>query len=223
MHMKKVFTLAIIALLASSAFATEVTINFTTNAGVRALGLTPPRSEQKVFLTAPVTQEGVTLSTATTNTYIILDDEDDMYLYLHAYAAVGDQSATLSVADGYEIKSVEIKYTTKNYINRLTVDSGTLTDYLGGTSNNLGFGTWEGAAQSVTFTAPAGKMVMIDYFTVTYEPKTVTGINDVEAKTVKAVRYYNLQGVESANPFDGINIKVEEMTDGSKVATKVLK
>jgi hypothetical protein len=50
-----------------------------------------------------------------------------------------------------------------------------------------------------------------------------TGIDAINTSNVKSVRYYNLQGVESATPFQGVNIVVREMTDGSKVASKIVK
>ncbi len=50
-----------------------------------------------------------------------------------------------------------------------------------------------------------------------------TGIDAINTNNVKSVRYYNLQGVESATPFQGVNIVVREMTDGSKVASKIVK
>ncbi|MBP5560372.1 MAG: choice-of-anchor D domain-containing protein [Muribaculaceae bacterium] len=56
---------------------------------------------------------------------------------------------------------------------------------------------------------------------VTFEVKTA--INDINANSVKSVRYVNMQGIESATPFDGINIVVTEMNDGSKAITKEVK
>lgn len=51
-----------------------------------------------------------------------------------------------------------------------------------------------------------------------------TGINTVEAiKNVTSVKYYNLQGIESATPFDGVNIMVKTFDDGSKATVKVVK
>ena len=43
------------------------------------------------------------------------------------------------------------------------------------------------------------------------------------AKEVAGVKYYNIAGVESAQPFDGINVVVTTYTDGSKTTTKVVK
>lgn len=54
--------------------------------------------------------------------------------------------------------------------------------------------------------------------------KVATGVNDVNsAKEVKGVSYFNMMGVESAQPFDGVNIMVTTYTDGTKSATKVLR
>ncbi len=43
------------------------------------------------------------------------------------------------------------------------------------------------------------------------------------AKTVAGVRYYNLLGVESAEPFSGVNVVVTTYTDGSRQARKVIR
>ena len=49
-------------------------------------------------------------------------------------------------------------------------------------------------------------------------------IQDVTAPhSITAVRYYNLMGVESDKPFDGINIVVTTYSDGSRTTKKVLR
>ena len=51
-----------------------------------------------------------------------------------------------------------------------------------------------------------------------------SGISNVNTgKTVESVRYYNAAGVESSTPFDGVNIVVKMMNDGSKEVVKVLR
>ena len=66
-------------------------------------------------------------------------------------------------------------------------------------------------------------------FTVNLEAMTLTiegeftGIENINTSNVKNVRYYNLQGIESATPFQGVNIVVKEMSDGSKVTSKLVK
>ena len=54
--------------------------------------------------------------------------------------------------------------------------------------------------------------------------KTVTGVDDVTpAKTVVGITYYNVAGVASAKPFDGVNIVLTRYADGSTKATKELR
>ena len=54
-------------------------------------------------------------------------------------------------------------------------------------------------------------------------PGTQTAVTDINAKAVAGVKYYNLAGVESAQPFDGVNVVVTTYTDGTKSAAKVIK
>lgn len=59
---------------------------------------------------------------------------------------------------------------------------------------------------------------------VWFKIKNYTGIETVTgAKTVESVRYINAAGLSSDKPFDGLNIVVKKMSDGSTVVTKVLK
>lgn len=54
--------------------------------------------------------------------------------------------------------------------------------------------------------------------------EVVTGVNDVNsAKEVKGVSYFNMMGVESAQPFEGVNIMVTTYTDGTSSTAKVLR
>ncbi|MBR1934579.1 MAG: hypothetical protein IJ835_00840, partial [Muribaculaceae bacterium] len=57
---------------------------------------------------------------------------------------------------------------------------------------------------------------------VVTEIETIKGDSD-KAKTVQAVRYYNLMGVGSSTPFDGVNIVVTTYTDGTQSSTKLLR
>ena len=53
---------------------------------------------------------------------------------------------------------------------------------------------------------------------------SITGVNDLQtAKGVTSVRYYNAAGIASNTPFNGMNIVVKTMSDGSTVITKVVK
>ena len=42
-------------------------------------------------------------------------------------------------------------------------------------------------------------------------------------REVVAVHYYNLMGVQSSKPFDGINIVVTTYSDGSRTSKKILR
>ena len=58
--------------------------------------------------------------------------------------------------------------------------------------------------------------------TFTYED-VVTAVNDInEATTVKSVKYVNLNGQTSDKPFNGMNIKVSTLSDGTTTTSKVV-
>ena len=70
---------------------------------------------------------------------------------------------------------------------------------------------------------PAGAKAPIDGVKMVVRKNTNVGINDVNAKAVKSVKYVNLAGMQSNVPFDGVNIVVTTYTDGTKAASKVIK
>jgi hypothetical protein len=54
--------------------------------------------------------------------------------------------------------------------------------------------------------------------------QAMTSVTTVNSNSpAKNVRYYNVSGVASDTPFDGVNIVVTEHADGTKTATKVIK
>ena len=54
-------------------------------------------------------------------------------------------------------------------------------------------------------------------------PTAVREIIDLTARDVVSVRYYNLMGVESEKPFEGINIVVTRYADGSVSSSKIMR
>ena len=60
-------------------------------------------------------------------------------------------------------------------------------------------------------------------FPIDLTEQVPTAVTDVTGKTVAGVKYYNLAGMESERPFDGVNIIVTTYTDGSRSSTKVLR
>ena len=60
--------------------------------------------------------------------------------------------------------------------------------------------------------------------TIVKDPSISTGVEDVDAeKTVAGVTYYNLLGVSSDRPFEGVNVVVTTYTDGTKSSKKIVK
>ena len=60
--------------------------------------------------------------------------------------------------------------------------------------------------------------------TIVQDPTISTGVEDVDAeKTVAGVTYYNLLGVSSDRPFEGVNVVVTTYTDGTKSSKKIVK
>ena len=60
--------------------------------------------------------------------------------------------------------------------------------------------------------------------TIVQDPTITTGVEDVGAeKTVAGVTYYNLLGVSSDSPFEGVNVVVTTYTDDTKSSKKIVK
>lgn len=52
--------------------------------------------------------------------------------------------------------------------------------------------------------------------------ETINTDNASGMRTLKCTRYYNMMGVESSTPFQGVNIIVKEYTDGSRESSKAI-
>lgn len=48
-------------------------------------------------------------------------------------------------------------------------------------------------------------------------------VENLATKTISSVKYYNIAGMESNNPFDGVNIQVTTYNDGTTTTCKVIK
>ena len=53
--------------------------------------------------------------------------------------------------------------------------------------------------------------------------QVITGIDNVTSKAVASIKYYNMMGVESDVPFQGVNIEVTTYEDGSRASRKIMK
>ena len=69
-----------------------------------------------------------------------------------------------------------------------------------------------------TFEMPMGDVTVI----VTFKLDEVTGVNDLNAASIQSVKYYNVAGMASDKPFDGMNIVVTRNVDGTVKVQKVM-
>ncbi len=58
---------------------------------------------------------------------------------------------------------------------------------------------------------------------ITVPTGIITGIDNVTSKAVANVKYYNMMGIESDVPFQGVNIEVTTYEDGSRSTRKIMK
>ena len=78
------------------------------------------------------------------------------------------------------------------------------------------------AASKIAATDPGAHTNVIAY--ALDAAQVTTGVDDVNAvKAVKSVSYYNVAGMESATPFEGMNLVVTRYTDGTTSTSKVMK
>ncbi len=110
------------------------------------------------------------------------------------------------------------------------VDPGSYYAYYGGQDCH---GTIDVAAGTIEISDPWGCVVgnnnwntmsasiVIEYFERSEMNHTSTAIQDVNSNAqVVNTRYYNSLGVESAKPFNGVNIVVKEFSNGQKTVLK---
>ena len=100
--------------------------------------------------------------------------------------------------------------------------------YMTRTSNLADLNTTQSQGSKAEPELPADdKYYLVEAQTsVTIEPgSVVTGLvqNLNNSREVVGVKYYNMLGIESDRPFDGVNIVVTRYSDGSTTSTKILK
>ncbi len=88
----------------------------------------------------------------------------------------------------------------------------------------------KGSAQGAPMLMDAGdvstgwQIAIVEAEQLDSDPTTaISDVNVDSGKELVSVRYYNLMGVESKTPFEGVNIVVRDYSDGSRTTTKVLK
>lgn len=154
--MRKFLSVAAMALVAVSAWANEVTFDFSTEAGLQAMGITAPAQSNGVNLTdvGTITVDGVSLTAVNGSTQTRVWNSQGSYA-LRIY--VGG-SITFAVESG------SITDVTINAANTSNFD---LLANVGNYSVNGSVGTWNGSTSSVTFSHTTTKNAQIASVVVT--------------------------------------------------------
>ena len=79
---------------------------------------------------------------------------------------------------------------------------------------------------STAFRLPGGDYtfnVNLENMTLTVVKNSTTAISDINAANVAGVKYVNLAGQVSSKPFEGVNIVVTTLTDGTTQTSKAIK
>ena len=133
--------------------------------------------------------------------------------------------ATVSYAAGEEIIEVEFdapfKYNGMNLAiqTEFTENCGWVqTNFAGAVQDH--YSAW----YRTTSDTSGGCAQFLPKATFSYRITTPTGLTEtIGNRVVKATRYYNLAGMSSDKPFDGVNIIVTEYTDGTRSSAKVIR
>ena len=161
--MRKFFTFAVMALIAVAAWADEVTFDFSSEAGLQAMGITAPAQSNGVNLTdvGTITMDGVSLTAVNGSTGTRVWNSQGNYA-LRIY--VGG-SITFAVESG------SITDVTINAANTSNFD---LLANVGNYSVNGAVGTWNGSTSSVTFSHTTTKNAQIATIVVTTSDEAPT-------------------------------------------------
>ena len=161
--MRKFLTFAVMALIAVAAWADEVTFDFSSEAGLQAMGITAPAQSNGVNLTdvGTITMDGVSLTAVNGSTGTRVWNSQGNYA-LRIY--VGG-SITFAVESG------SITDVTINAANTSNFD---LLANVGNYSVNGAVGTWNGSTSSVTFSHTTTKNAQIATIVVTTSDEAPT-------------------------------------------------
>ena len=137
--------------------------------------------------------------------------DQNMTVDLDENAIVGvDSKPDLEDLNGYSGWLAIIKFTEETPAGGTTAKSATGTQYEAG---------------DVAPSATAGKYTV---YPICLNDDYVTAIDNInvdkrgDMRSLKSTRYYNMMGVESATPFEGVNIIVKEYSDGSRESSKAI-
>ena len=141
-----------------------------------------------------------------------------------------EKSATVTGANGSEH---EISYTSGTFgARKVGKGTGEIPELTGTFkirlyfTRNANLPTIQGAPRLKDVATDAdGKFYIVEQevpFTISAND-IITAIDQLNAREVAGVKYYNVAGVESDRPFKGVNIVVTRYSDGSMSTTKIVK
>ena len=145
-------------------------------------------------------------------------EDQDNNLYAPTFSLFGPlklekiNKETLQVEDQVEL----FPYTAT--AQNVTVDKNTLFAMSRFKGNNLSSIPGD---NPFTVSSP-GYACLVSAFKIPFQTATAVEAMEVE-KTIVATEYYNVQGLQSKTPWEGINIVVTKYSDGSRTTKKVLK
>ena len=207
--------------------------------------------DQEIVLTATAQEQGKEISDPTVLTVIV--PKLEMPVLIEELYVVGDfngwstETGMITLVENEDnefVGSVDLEANSKFKI-VTPVDEDKWQWFGGEDANNVGYFEVNEGLLGVSISLVDGadfKVVEAGNYTITVkeaasqalqsvqEPLVMIitknapqAIDNINMENVKAIRYYNVAGVESASPFQGINIVVREMNDGSKSVSKMVK
>ena len=195
--MRKFLSFAAMALIAVAAWADEVTFDFSTEAGLQAMGITSPAQSSGVNLTdvGTITMDGVSLTAVNGSTETRVWNSQGSYT-LRIY--VGG-SITFAVESG------SITDVTINAANTSNFD---LLANVGNYSVNGSVGTWNGSTSSVTFSHTTTKNAQIASIVVTTSEAAPTDDPNGEDPNPVDPNITKLDSLANINTLDDIDLYV---------------
>lgn len=140
-----------------------------------------------------------------------LNKNGDIRLY---WTATETNTIVVSSLTYATINEITFEFTGDNYSNVYVEVDGERVE-----PNDMGAYEINSSSFTIGNNNTTNVQVRIKKITITYTPDTQTSIETID-NSVKKVTYYDVQGIESSKPFDGLNIVVTEYENGTKKINK---
>ena len=189
--MRKFLSFAVMAFIAMTIWANEITFDFSTEAGLQAMGITAPAQSNGVNLTdvGTITVDGVSLTAVNGSTQTRVWNSQGSYT-LRIY--VGGSIT-------FEVESGSITGVSINAANTSNFD---LLANVGNYSVNGAVGTWSGSSSNVTFSHTTTKNAQIATIVVTTSDEPPTDDPDGEEPDPVDPNITKLDSLANINALD---------------------